>query len=169
MEHKVLIAYASKRGSTKEIAEQIGEIFHRAGVTVDATPANQVRDLADYDVVVLGSAVYYGRWRKEAVNFLKENEKTLSEKKVWFFSSGPLGEGDPVDLLDGWKFPPLQQAIADRIQPRGIAAFHGVLEEEKLNFFERSILNKLESPVGDFRDWDAITNWAEAILEDLRK
>jgi menaquinone-dependent protoporphyrinogen oxidase len=103
------------------------------------------------------------------VNFLKENEKTLSEKKVWFFSSGPLGEGDPVELLDGWQFPPLQQAIADRIQPRGIAVFHGVLDEEKLNFFEKSVFNKLESTVGDFRDWDTITNWAEAISKDLSK
>ena len=167
MEGKVLVAYASKRGSTKEIAEKIAEIFYREGAVVDVTPANQVRDLVDYDVVVLGSAVYYGRWQKEAVNFLKTYEGDLSEVPVWFFSSGPLGEGDPVELLDGWQFPPLQQAIADRIQPRGIAVFHGVLIQDKLNFFEKSVLNKLESPVGDFRDWDAITSWAGEIVRNL--
>ena len=66
-----------------------------------------VRDLSEYDAVVLGSAVYIGGWRKEAVKFLKDNEGALAERTVWVFSSGPAGEGDPVDLLDGWRFPRL--------------------------------------------------------------
>ena len=86
---------------------------------------------------------------------------------VWFFSSGPVDEGDPIELLDGWQFPPLQQAIADRIQPQGITVFHGALFEEKLNFFEKWVLNKLKSSVGDFRDWDAIIAWAQSIASVL--
>ncbi|MGB2965128.1 MAG: flavodoxin domain-containing protein [Anaerolineales bacterium] len=168
MEKKVLVAYASKQGATAEIAEKIGNVIRDAGLVVDVFPADQVRDPGTYDVIVLGSAVYYGRWQKDAVTFLKRNEKFLADLPVWFFSSGPVGEGDPVDLLDGWHFPPLQQEIADRIQPRGIRVFHGVLRNDKLNFFEKWIMNNFESPEGDFRDWDAITAWAKTITEGLK-
>jgi menaquinone-dependent protoporphyrinogen oxidase len=168
MEKKVLVAYASKQGATAEIAEKIGDIIRDAGLVVDVFPAGQVRDPGVYDAIVLGSAVYYGRWQKDAVSFLKRNEKVLADLPVWFFSSGPVGEGDPVELLDGWRFPALQQEIADRIQPRGIIVFHGVLRNDKLNFFEKWVMNNFESPEGDFRDWDAITAWAENIAEGLK-
>ena len=167
MEKKVLVAYASKQGATAEIAEKISDVFREAGLVADVFPASQVRDPGTYDAIVLGSAVYYGRWQKDAVNFLKRNEKVLANLPVWFFSSGPAGEGDPVELLEGWRFPLLQQDLADRIQPRGTIVFHGVLDETKLNFFEKNILNKLESPVGDFRDWDAIIGWGQAIAAEL--
>jgi menaquinone-dependent protoporphyrinogen oxidase len=169
MTRKILIAYASKQGATAEIADKIGEVIRGTGFMVDVFPADQVLDPEVYDAIVIGSAVYYGRWQKAAVNFLKRNEKSLSGLPVWFFSSGPVGEGDPVELLDGWQFPALQQEIADRIQPREIKVFHGVLRTEKLNFLEKSIMNKMESPEGDFRDWEMITAWAESIVNGLRE
>lgn len=168
MVRKILVAYASKYGATREIAEKIGEVFHQVGLQADVLPIKRVRDLTSYQAFILGSAVYYGRWRKEAVKFLTENEKTLTQRSVWLFSSGPSGEGDPVELLKGWKFPPLQQAIADRIQPRNITVFHGALIPEKLNFFEKWVLNNVKAQVGDFRDWDAITAWATSIAVVLK-
>ena len=100
---------------------------------------------------------------------MKENEKILAERPVWLFSSGPAGEGDPVELLQGWTFPDGLQPIAERIQPRDIAVFHGDVDVEKVNFIERAMIKNVESPVGDFRDWEAITAWATEIAQVLKQ
>jgi menaquinone-dependent protoporphyrinogen oxidase len=101
--------------------------------------------------------------------FLETNEKELSERPVWLFSSGPTGEGDLEELLKGWHFPEALQPIADRIQPRGITVFHGALDPKKLNFIERWMIRNVKAPIGDFRDWDAITSWATMIADTLKK
>jgi len=165
---QVLVAYATKHGATAEIAEKIGQVLREARLQVDVLPADRVDDLAPYGAVVLGSAVYAGQWRKDAVTFLEKNEAALAERPVWFFSSGPTGEGDPVALMDGWRFPGAQQPIADRIGPRDIAFFGGELDMEKLNFGERLLVKGIKAPVGDFRDWDVIRTWAETIAATLR-
>lgn len=167
MKDKVLLTYASRSGSTAEIGERIAEVLRTAGADVDLLPVGQVEDLEGYSAVILGSAIYYGSWRKEAEKFLIGQESALKENKVWFFSSGPAGAGDPVELLDGWMFPPNMQEIADRIKPRGTAVFHGVLNERNLNFLERFILKRMGAPMGDFRDWDLIRGWAEEIVHQL--
>jgi len=100
---------------------------------------------------------------------LKANEEMLAERPVWLFSSGPTGEGDAVELTDGWRFPKALQPIADRIGPRDVAVFHGVLDAKKMNFIEKWMIKKVEAPLGDFRDWDAITSWAEAIADALKE
>lgn len=168
MDAQVLVAYASKYGATAEIAEKIGQALRQAGLRADVLPADRVSDLTPYGAVVLGSAVYIGRWRKEAVRFLQANEKTLAERPVWLFSSGPTGQGDPVELVQGWRFPKAQQAIADRIKPRDTAVFHGYNNPKKMNFIERWMIKNVKAPVGDFRDWEAITSWATAIADALK-
>jgi len=169
MDKQILVAYATKYGATREIAEKIGQGIRESGLSADVLLVKEVRDLSSYDAVVLGSAVYIGGWRKEAVKFLEKYEGELAEKPVWLFSSGPVGEGDPVELLDGWRFPEKQQPIADRIQPRDTVVFHGSVDVEKLNFLEKSMINTVKSPVGDFRDWGAITSWATAIAVELKE
>ncbi len=169
MEKRVLVAYATKYGATAEIAEKIGQVLRQAGLQPDVLPADRVSDLPAYGAVVLGSAVYIGRWRKEAVKFLKAHEGVLAGQSVWLFSSGPTGEGDPVELTQGWRFPGPLQPIADRIQPRDIALFHGAVDVDKLNAIEKWMLKNVKSPVGDFRDWDAITAWATAIAAELQE
>ena len=167
MNNQVLLTYASKYGATAEIAEKIAEVLGQAGLSAAVMPVKEVRDPAAYEAVVLGSAVYMGRWLKRATKFLKSNEKALSKRPVWIFSSGPTGEGDPAELLDGWRYPGYLQPQLDHIRPRDIALFHGDLDPEKVNFIERSLIKNVESPVGDFRDWDAITAWAASIAGSL--
>jgi len=167
MEKQVLVAYASKYGATAEIAERIGEALREAGLATDVLPADRVGDVTPYEAVVLGSAVYVGRWQKQAANFLKANEEYLAERPVWLFSSGPTGEGDPVELAQGLHFPKALQSIADRIQPRDIAVFHGDVNPEKVNFFEKWMIKNVKAPLGDFRDWEAISAWATAIADAL--
>jgi menaquinone-dependent protoporphyrinogen oxidase len=169
MNDQVLVVYATKYGATAEIAEKIGEVLLQAGLRADVLPADSVSDLSPYKAVVLGSAVYIGQWRKEAVKFLKANEKALAGKLVWLFSSGPTGVGDPTELVQGWRFPGKLQPIADRIGPRAIAIFHGAVDVNKLNFIEKWVLKNVKAPVGDFRDWEAITTWTTAIADELKE
>jgi menaquinone-dependent protoporphyrinogen oxidase len=169
MDAKTLVTYATKHGATAEIAEKIGQVLREAGLSTDVLPADRVGDLTPYQAVVLGSAVYIGRWRKEAVKFLKANEQALAERPVWLFSSGPTGEGDPVELLNGWDLPKGLQPVADRIKPRDIAVFHGDVNTEKLGLIEKWMIKNVKAPAGDFRDWDAITSWAEAIADTVKE
>jgi menaquinone-dependent protoporphyrinogen oxidase len=165
---QVLVAYATKHGATGEIAEKIGQELREAGLSVDVKPVDNVSDLDVYSAVVLGSAVYAGMWRKEAVDFLEANQNKLAERAVWLFSSGPTGEGDPVELMKGWKFPEAQRPVADRIRPRDITFFHGEIDPKDLNLAEKLIVKGVKAPTGDFRDWEAITAWAAAIGEALK-
>jgi menaquinone-dependent protoporphyrinogen oxidase len=167
MDIQVLVAYATKHGATAEIAEKIGQVLRKAGLRTDVLSADGVSDLTPYEAVVLGSAFYMGRWRKSAVKFLRANEKMLAERPVWLFASGPTGEGDPVELVDGWRYPKALQPIIDHIQPRDVAIFHGALDVKELNPLEKWIIKNVKAPVGDFRDWDAITSWAAAVADAL--
>jgi menaquinone-dependent protoporphyrinogen oxidase len=169
MNKRVLVAFATKYGATAEIAEKIGEVLQQAGLEADVLSVERATDLSAYQAVVLGSAVYIGRWRKEAVKFLQANERALVERPVWLFSSGPTGEGDPVELLQGWRLPGKLQPIVDRIQPRDVAVFHGAVDVNKLNFIQKWMIKNVKAPVGDFRDWEAITSWAAGIADELKE
>ena len=167
MKTKVLVAYATKYGSTKEIAEKIGEVLNQSGLNADIRDVKQVKDLSECDAVVLGSAAYIGSWRHSAAKFLKAHEAVLKERPVWLFSSGPTGEGDPVKLAQNWRFPKKLQPVADRIGPRDITLFHGNADPDKLTRMHKWMMNKVEAPLGDFRDWQMIESWAQGIAEDL--
>ena len=140
MNDEVVVAYASKHGSTAEIAEQIGEGLHDAGLSVTVAPVTEVKDLTPYSAVVLGSAVYMERWRREASGFLTRHAEQLATRDTWIFSSGPTDEGDPVELTDGWTFPKSLQATIERIAPRDVNLFHGKLDPDGLGVFERWIV-----------------------------
>lgn len=169
MDNQVLVAYATKHGTTAEIAEKIGYVLRQAGLCTDVLPSERVGDLAPYQAVVLGSAVYLGQWRKEAVKFLRANQESLVERKVWLFSSGPTGEGEQAAFMNGRCLPDKLQPTADRVGPRDIAVFHGAVDFGKLNFIEKWMLTNTNTPIGDFRDWDAITSWATAIADVLKE
>lgn len=169
MNKQVLVTFATKYGATAEIAEKIGDVLRQAGLTVDVLAAESAPDPSNYEAVILGSGVYMGSWRKPAAKFLKTHEQALAQRPVWLFSSGPTGEGDPEELLKGWRLPGAQQAVADRIHPRDVAVFSGAIKEEKLNFFEKWILKNVKAAVGDFRDWDGIASWAASIANTLNE
>jgi menaquinone-dependent protoporphyrinogen oxidase len=164
---QVLVAYASKYGATKEIAEKIGQVLLQAGLPTDVLAARNVRDLTPYRAVVLGSAVYMFHWRKEAAKLLKALAAAQGERPVWLFSSGPTSETDTEAFPGGPKLPKGLQPVADRIRVRDAAVFRGVSDPQKMNLFERWIMNNMKAPVGDFRQWDLIEAWAGTIARAL--
>ena len=168
MDKQVLVAYGTKYGGTAEIAEGIGQVLRDAGLVVDVMPADRAGDPSRYDGVIVGSGVYIGQWRKEAATFVKDHAAALAGRKVWLFSSGPTDEGDPVELLNGWRLPGKLQETVDDISPQEVAVFHGVLNPDKLNFIERWMIKRVGSSMGDFRDWEAISAWARSIADELQ-
>lgn len=169
MNMKLLVTYASKYGATREIAEKIVNVLQQSGLQADLAPVKEVRELSEYQAVILGSAVYVGKWQKDAAEFLQKNENTLAQLPVWLFSSGPTGEGDPAELLEGWRLPVELQPITERIRPRDIAVFGGYINPDKVNFIEKTaVKNIVKKPFGDFRDWDRIIGWADTVAEALQ-
>jgi menaquinone-dependent protoporphyrinogen oxidase len=170
MEHaatvpRVLVAYASKHGSTAEIARRVASTLNASGVLAASHDADSVKEPTQYHAIVLGSAVYAGHWLAEAVDFLRDNEGALVSRPVWLFSSGPTGEQDVSELLDGWRFPHDQQALAEHIQPRDIKLFHGKIDPERLTLGERLVIKAMRGTTGDFRRWDEIDTWAKSIAQ----
>ncbi len=165
---KILIAYATKHQSTAEIATKIAEEIRTIGIDIDLMPVGTVINPAKYDVFIIGSAVYMGQWMNSAADFLITYEKLLTERPTWLFSSGPTGDGKPSALLKGFRFPAVLQDLAKRIEPEDIMLFHGKLDTEELGWSERIIVRTVRATIGDYRDWDSITEWAKSIQERLK-
>lgn len=166
MDKKILVAYASKRGSTAEIAQKIGDALRQKGLRADVLDAGTVNDLTPYNKVILGSSVYIGLWHKSAVRFLKKSTGALAKLPVWLFICGPTGPGDPVDLIKGWFYPKSLGPVIEAINPRGITCFGGKLAFKTLNPFEKWIISKVKAPEGDFRDWQAVASLADTICKE---
>jgi menaquinone-dependent protoporphyrinogen oxidase len=160
---KLLIAYASKYGSTAEIAEVIGKELRKRAYNADVKPVDSVDSLDGYEGFVIGSALYAGGWMKPAAKFLRANKKLLAGYPVWLFSSGPTGQGDPNEIMDGWTFPEDLMPAVETINPKEIILFHGSIDLDKLNFAEKMVIKSVKATIGDFRDWLVIRGWARAI------
>jgi menaquinone-dependent protoporphyrinogen oxidase len=99
---RILVACASRHGSTAEIAAEIADVLRRdiPGAAVDLRDAVQAGEVAGYDAAVIGSAVYMGRWLPAARDLVEGHREALSAMPVWLFSSGPIGDPSvPVDEL----------------------------------------------------------------------
>jgi menaquinone-dependent protoporphyrinogen oxidase len=161
----ILVAYASKRGSTAEIAETIAATLRREGLGVCLERAEEVQSLDRYDAVVLGSAVYMKRWRGDARFFLKKHRKALRQMPFWVFSSGPVG--DPSDDNPEWIEPPKIAVKVEELGGREHVVFGGCLPAEPKNFVERALVEGTPRQFRDRRDWAEIRGWAHAIAHAL--
>lgn len=165
---KVLVTFASSHGATAEIAQTIGTVLRENQLLVDVTRIEGAKEINQYDAIVLGSAVYAGEWLPLAKEFLHEHVATLEKQHVWVFSSGPTGEGNPIELLDGVSFSLNVEAIIETIQPRDIVVFGGKIDLRRLRKNERHIVKAKNVPKGDFRNWHAIKFWAQQIADALK-
>lgn len=163
---KVLVAYASKRGSTAEIAARIAAVLRESGEQVDCVEAGAVTELDGYDAVVLGSAVYMRRWRGDARHFLRRHRRALERTPLWVFSSGPTG--DPARDNPAWTEPPHTIRKAEQVGAREHVVFGGRMPDEPHGALERSMVQGTPPEWRDRRDWDAIGAWARHVADDLR-
>jgi menaquinone-dependent protoporphyrinogen oxidase len=160
---RVLVAWASKHGSTREIAEVIAETLAAAGLDAEAREARGVRDLSGYDAVILGSALYAAHWRRDANRFVARHLASLQERPVWLFSSGPLDRSAEAGSLP---VPPSIEATTAPIGARDHRTFGGRLLPDTPGVDSRILATH---PLGDFRNWDAIRAWAVGIAAALRE
>jgi menaquinone-dependent protoporphyrinogen oxidase len=159
---RALVTAASKHGSTADIAAAVATGLRRRGLETDVEPPEAVTDLTPYEVVVIGSAVYAGHWMKDAKDFVGRHASALRWREVWLFSSGPLGDPprkveEPVDVV----------ALLGESGARGHAVFSGRLDPHDLGLGERLVVRAVHAPLGDFRDWKDIDEWAGRIAHTV--
>jgi menaquinone-dependent protoporphyrinogen oxidase len=162
---RVLVAYGTRHGATAAIAEAVAEMLRAAGLEVDVQQARRVRSIEPYRAVVLGSAVYAARWRRDALRLLRRPE--LRAREVWLFSSGPVGEskGDP-EQLERMTRPPRVQQVAAEIGAREHVVFGGMVAKHA-GFIRKKMARRIPPELRDLRDWGAIEAWANAIAATL--
>ena len=176
---RVLVAYASRHGATKGIAERIAQTLEPRGHEVTLEPADQVSAVDGYDAFIVGGAAYAGHWLKEATEFVRNYREVLASRPVWLFSSGPIGT-DLVDAKGRDVFETARPAefaeFAGSIHPRDEAIFFGAFDPdakpiglmERLGApFMRMPSVREAMPAGDFRDWPQIEAWTEGIALEL--
>ncbi len=177
---RILVAYASRHGATRGIAERIAQTLERAGLEVTLAPVEGAGAVGEYDAFVIGSAAYVSHWLKEASQLVRRHRSLLASRPVWLFSSGPIGT-DAVDAKGRDVFeasrPNEFTEFADAIHPRDQRVFFGAYDPhakpiglmERLGApFMRMSAIRTSIPAGDFRDWAAIEAWAESIARELQ-
>lgn len=156
----VLVAWASKHGATAEIATALARDLCAHGLDVDVRSAEEVDGVAHYDAVVLGSAIYMGRWMPAALAVAQLYADELATRPTWLFSSGPIGDPPAPSAPD---FRVLEQ----QVDARGHRVFPGRLSRTGLSLAERGIVHMTHAPYGDFRDWDEVSGYADEIASSL--
>ncbi len=159
--NRILVTYATRAGSTVEVAATVAEVLSAARATVDVRPIKTVRDVSGYDAVVVGSAIRMGQWLPEAVQFVKSNRESLSQVPIaYFLVSGYLRKDTPemrrtvLAYLD---------SVRKILEPASIGMFAGKIDYSKLSFLDRTLAQMMKEPEGDWRNWDAIRAWTREL------
>lgn len=169
MQSRLLIAYATRAGSTQSIAEALAESLRSQGLEVDVKPARAVTDLAGYTGVIVGSAIRAGRPMPEAVSFVETHEATLSRIPVAYFIVCLTMKDDTEEnrctvaaYLDALR------ARTPKVRPLDVGLFAGALDSSRLPLLLRLLMRAMKAPDGDYRDWDAVQEWATRIAPAFR-
>ena len=155
-----LVVYASKLGSTGEIAEAIAVELRAAGHEVAVEPVTAVRTIDGYEAVVIGSALYAAHWQRDANRFVQRHLAGLQAVPVWLFSSGPL---DSRLALSNLPITEHAQEVTGAIGARGHRTFGGRLLADAP--VDPQVL--ATHVIGDFRNWDDIQAWGREIAAVL--
>ncbi|GAB4515031.1 MAG: hypothetical protein OHK0046_17930 [Anaerolineae bacterium] len=170
----MLVTYASRSGSTAEIAEAIGETLTQQGFSVDVRPMTAVTDIAHYQAIIAGSAVRQEKWLPEAMQFLETHQRQLVQKPVATFevcmalaAKNPALHQRALQSASAWMAP-----VRKLVNPVSEGYFAGVLDLKKVKELHfRIALGTVVRlglfPEGDHRDWNAIHSWAEALPAKL--
>lgn len=163
----VFVAYATRYGSTQEVAEAVAATLRERGLEVDTQPMRDVVSLEGYRAVVLGAPIFYGAWRRDARRFLSRNRETLTDRLVAVFALGPLST-DEKDMQGARAT--LDKALVNFpwLAPIALEVFVGKYDPAKLRFPDNLIPALRRLPASDMRDWKAIRAWASDLAEKLQ-
>lgn len=158
----VLVVYGSARGGTEGLAQLVAEGLGEEGCPAEVVAARRAGDLGGYEAVVVGGALYAGRWHRDARRYVARHRRELSRVPTYFFSSGPLddsaasGEIEPV--------PGVRKLMA-RVGARGHVTFGGRLEPDAKGFPASAMAR---THAGDWRHPDQAREWAHEVAASLR-
>lgn len=166
MTASVLVAYATKYGSTLEVAEAIAQTLREDGLDVDFLAAKDVRSLDGYRAVILGAPLYLARWHKDARNFLTRHRKALVQLQVATFALGPW-KNEEKELISAREELNKELMKFPWLRPAESTVFVGKFDPSKLGFPFNLIKPLREIPANDGRDWDLIRAWAREVASNL--
>lgn len=167
MTNRILVTYASRTGSTAEVAEAIGRALTQGGVQVDVLPMQDIKDLSPYQAIVAGSAIRKSKWLPEAVQFIRTHQSTLLHKSFAMFTvciTLAMGTSEQYrSAVEKWVAP-----VSSLVRPLSAGFFAGMLNFSKLPFNWDTLMFRVAVtfgifPRGDPRDWSAIRAWAESL------
>lgn len=160
---KVLVAVGSKYGATREVGAAVAEQLRERGFETDFADACDVASVRYYDAIVVGSAVYGGLWRKDASALVRDNAATMRGRDVWLFSVGMTQVTQPDQPLDEAEELAVEAGAIEHKR------FGGRIVLEKLNVGEKALIKLINPPVGDFRDFEAVREWADDVADKLQE
>jgi menaquinone-dependent protoporphyrinogen oxidase len=156
---KVLVAYATKYGSTREVAQKIGDVLSSKGMEVTVSNVSDVTGISSFDAAVIGAPVMKFRFLPPARKFVKNNKQALNRIPVAYFSLGFKMIDDTPEGRE-WMLKKLK-AVTKHVTPVDVGLFGGKYVKPEKGF-------KMPFPEGDWRDWDKIATWAEGLAEKLK-
>ena len=171
---KILVTYASEYGSTQGVAEAIAKHLCQDGFAVDVIYIGHLKNIDNYEQIIIGSPIHYDRWMKEAELFVEKYQEVLAQKYVaYFFTCLTLSKKSEKTRQQAQGYANELLALNSKVIPKNIGQFAGVLDYSKFSFsfriLARGMFAVLGVKEGDYRDWSAIKKWSNSIkLKDKK-
>jgi len=162
MNNRILITYATRTGSTIEVAAAIGDELGKRGFAADVKPVKENPKVDGYQAVLIGSAIRMGSWLPEAVEFVTANQQRLNRVPVVLFTVHGNNRGDDEQSRTNRKA--YLDTVRPLLQPVDEVFFAGVIDSKRLSLLDRLATKMVKATLGDFRDWGKIRGWAQTVF-----
>ena len=166
MSDRVLVAYASRLGAAREVAETVGEVLAHHGVEADVRAVAAVDDLSGYTGVVIGAAVRKGALLPEALAFARDHREALENLPVACFVVCLTLKDNTKENRD--RIAEIARPLCEPVKTVDVGLFAGRMDPAGLPWILRVAWKFFRLPTGDFRDWEAIRSWAGGLPGALR-